>query len=259
VDKTKKALLQQRNPSETLDVQGSLRYGKEYGLSPTISERLKRGIIMKSKDYCGYFLEDALFMATYGPTRLPANQLVNIYFKDDPAPDKDISIHDKLIISALDESMREAADPNAKRYTHEEVMASLNKIIGDDLAPEPSGEEEDPRANVAQVEEFKVKFNDRIPYWQKFDDDFRALFTIKFREDVKFGIELYASLVSVRWYHESDPNKTECGAGSARNAGAFISSMLCYSDYLDWYFSEHSGKVSEEIATAMAAKGWQSE
>ncbi|MCL2293403.1 MAG: hypothetical protein FWC36_00835 [Spirochaetes bacterium] len=95
-------------------------------------------------------------------------------------------------------------------------------------------------------------------YDQKFDDDFRELFTKQLREDEDFGKELWSALANVSWYHESDLDKTDCGH-SFRSAGALIASMLCYGNYMDWYCSAHDGVVSEYIANAMASKGWNYE
>ena len=100
--------------------------------------------------------------------------------------------------------------------------------------------------------------NTEIYYRQKFDDDFRELFTEKLRENEKFGVELWSALANVDWYHEADPNpdKSDCGH-SFRSAGSLIASMLCYGDYMDWYCSGPDGVVSEFIGTAMASRGWR--
>ena len=94
-------------------------------------------------------------------------------------------------------------------------------------------------------------------YRQKFEDDFRELFTEKLRGDEQFGVELWSALANVEWYHESDqnPDKSDCGH-SFRSAGSLIASMLCYGDYMDWYCSGPDGIVSKFIGTAMASKGW---
>lgn len=214
---------------------------------------------MERNEYRGYFLEDALFMANVGPIRLSANKLATVQFRDEPVTDKDVDIHEKFIVSELDESKRIADDPNTKVLTHEEVFGKLREKFGYDSDTEPNEADDEDAFSLAGVRKFKKNFNDRITYWQKFDDDWRELFTKKLRENIDFGKELYAALVSARWFHESDPNNTECSAGSGRSAGAFISSMLCYSDYIDWYLVEHSGKVSEGIADAMALRGWRYE
>jgi len=91
---------------------------------------------------------------------------------------------------------------------------------------------------------------------QKFDDDFRALFTKPLRENEDFGKELWSALANVDWFHESDANNTDCGY-SFRSAGSLIASMLCCGDYMDWYCSSPDGVVSEYIANAMREKGWQ--
>ena len=45
-----------------------------------------------------------------------------------------------------------------------------------------------------------------MDYLQKFDDDFRGLFTKRLREIEDFGVELWSAMANVDWYHESDPN-----------------------------------------------------
>ena len=95
-----------------------------------------------------------------------------------------------------------------------------------------------------------------MDYNQKFDDDFRELFTKQLRENEDFGIELWSALANVSWHNESDPDKTDCGH-SFRSAGSLIASMLCHGDYMDWYCSGPYSTVSEYIADAMLSKGWQ--
>jgi hypothetical protein len=97
-----------------------------------------------------------------------------------------------------------------------------------------------------------------MDYDQKFDDDFRELFTRRLRENEDFGKELWSALANVDWYHESDAENTDCGH-SFRSAGALIASMLCHGDYMDWYCSAPDGVVSEDIAQAMASRGWNYE
>ena len=86
---------------------------------------------------------------------------------------------------------------------------------------------------------------------QKFDDDWRGLFTKRVRANIEFGGKLWAALANVYWYHKDDPNKNECGA-SFRGAGDLINSMLGFNNYMDWLFDGFdAGVVSEEIASAI--------
>ena len=94
-----------------------------------------------------------------------------------------------------------------------------------------------------------------LKYRQRFDDDFRKLFTKKLRENDEFGKELWSALANVSWYHKDDPENTEIGY-SFRTAGSLIASILCYGDYMDWYCSGPDGVVSENIAKLMAKRGW---
>jgi len=91
---------------------------------------------------------------------------------------------------------------------------------------------------------------------QKFEDDFRELFTSRLKEDEDFGCELWSALANVSWIHEDDPEETHCGRGF-RSAGAMIASMLGIGDYIDWYCSGPYETVSEYIAEKMASKGWR--
>ena len=93
-------------------------------------------------------------------------------------------------------------------------------------------------------------------YEQKFNDDFRELFTAKLRENEKFGVELWSALANVSWINRNDPNRTDCGE-SFRSAGSLISSMLCKGDYMDWYCSGTDGVVSEFVSQKMAERGWK--
>jgi len=109
-----------------------------------------------------------------------------------------------------------------------------------------------------EVKEYREKFGDKIKFQQKFDDDWRELFTKKVREDEDFGVELWSALANVGWYHESDPNNNDCGY-SFRSAGSLIASMLRYSSYTDWYCCGPDGVVSEYIAEKLAERGWRYE
>jgi hypothetical protein len=95
-------------------------------------------------------------------------------------------------------------------------------------------------------------------YAQKFDDDFRELFTKRLRENEDFGKELWSALANVDWIHKNDPDNVGQGR-SFRGAGSLIASMLCHGNYLDWYCSGPDGVVSEYIAEAMASRGWRYE
>ena len=96
--------------------------------------------------------------------------------------------------------------------------------------------------------------NKEIDYQQKFDDDWRELFTSRLKEDEDFGIELWSAMANVGWSHESNPG-ADFGH-SFRGAGALIADMLGKGDYIDWYCSGPDNVVSEYIAEAMASKGW---
>ena len=97
-----------------------------------------------------------------------------------------------------------------------------------------------------------------MDYNQKFNDDFRELFTKRLRESEDFGIEIWSALANVGWFNNADIENTECGY-SFRGAGSLIASMLCCGDYMDWYCSGPDGVVSEYIAEKMASKGWRYE
>jgi len=95
-------------------------------------------------------------------------------------------------------------------------------------------------------------------YEQKFDDDFRELFTKLLRENEDFGKDLWSALSNVSWIHKDDVEDTHCGH-SFRSAGSLIASMLCYGAYMDWYCSSPPGVVSKHIADLMGSKGWKYE
>jgi hypothetical protein len=92
-------------------------------------------------------------------------------------------------------------------------------------------------------------------YYQKFEDDFRELFTARLKKNENFGIELWSAMANVRWYHNDDPDKNDCGQ-SFRSAGSLIASMLDSGCYLDWYCSGPCSVVNKYIAEKMASKGW---
>ena len=97
-----------------------------------------------------------------------------------------------------------------------------------------------------------------INYEQKFDDDFRELFTKRLRENEDFGCELWSAMANVEWFHDDDETKTGCGH-SFRSAGSLIASMLVKGNYMDWYCSGPYCTVSDYIAEKMASRGWRYE
>ena len=169
---------------------------------------------------------------------------------------------DRWMVEELERTAKIADDPNAKWYSYEEVFGRLmermeardNANISQPI--EEVSDAEDP-SSIDVLHEYHEKFHGQIKYQQKFDDDWRELFTKRVRENVEFGGNLWAALANVRWHHKDDPNKNVCGASSFRVAGSLINSMLCFSDYTDWLFDDFdAGVVSEEIACAMAGRGW---
>jgi len=62
----------------------------------------------------------------------------------------------------------------------------------------------------------------------------------------------------VSWIHNDDEENAECGY-SFRSAGSLIASILCDGSYTDWYCSGPDGVVCDEIAGAMASRGWRYE
>jgi hypothetical protein len=104
----------------------------------------------------------------------------------------------------------------------------------------------------------KLNMGEGIDYQQKFDDDFRELFTQCLKENKDFGCELWSAQANVRWYHTADPDETDCGHGF-RGAGALIAEMLGEGDYIEWYCSGPYETVSDYIAEKMATKGWRYE
>jgi hypothetical protein len=111
-----------------------------------------------------------------------------------------------------------------------------------------------PRPEVAPPINYKIAPG----FDQKFEDDFRELFTSRLKEDEDFGGELWQALANVDWIHEDDPDETHCSR-SFRSAGSMIASMLGIGDYIDWYCSGPYETVSEYIAEKMASKGWRYE
>ena len=111
-----------------------------------------------------------------------------------------------------------------------------------------------PRPEVAPPISYKIAPG----FDQKFEDDFRELFTSRLKEDEDFGCELWQALANVDWIHQDDPEETRIHRGF-RSAGSMIASMLGKGDYIDWYCSGPYETVSEYIAEKMAAKGWRYE
>jgi hypothetical protein len=105
----------------------------------------------------------------------------------------------------------------------------------------------------SEIEKTKMNI---IDYQQKFNNDFRELFTTRLKEDEDFGCELWSAIANVHWLHDDDETKTACGR-SFRGAGSLIASMLGKGTYTDWYCSGPYCTVSGYIAETMASRGWQ--
>ena len=90
---------------------------------------------------------------------------------------------------------------------------------------------------------------------KKFDEDFRALFTERLKENEDFGCELWSSLANVTWFHKDDP-QPQGYRRSFRAAGSLIAVMEGKDQYTKWYCSGQYETVSEYISNAMASKGW---
>ena len=112
---------------------------------------------------------------------------------------------------------------------------------------------------MAKIADEESGIGDFVNYYdKKFDNDFRELFTARLKEDENFGCDLWSAMANVGWYHEADPEETECRR-SFRGAGRLIADMLGKGDYVDWYCSGPYETVSDYIAGKMASKGWRFE
>ena len=102
----------------------------------------------------------------------------------------------------------------------------------------------------------KIEYSYENDFDRKFDDDFRFLFTERLKKKPDFGCELWSSMANVTWYHKDDPDNFGYRR-SFRSAGTLIAIMEEKDKYTKWYCSGPYETVSEEIAGAMASKGWR--
>jgi hypothetical protein len=137
----------------------------------------------------------------------------------------------------------------AAKLGHEQAKNALQNIKDYENMPPPP-----PRPKVAPP----ISYSAHPGYDQKFEEDFRELFTPRLKENEDFGGELWSAMANVSWIHKDDPDRTECRR-SFRCAGSMIASMLGIGDYIDWYCSGPYETVSEYIAEKMSSKGWRYE
>ena len=93
---------------------------------------------------------------------------------------------------------------------------------------------------------------------RNFEKDYKELFTEKAKESSEFSTKLWSALANVNWEHE-DGSRYSC---SFRYAGALVAEMREEEDgmaYMNWYCSGPYASVSEEIAEALAKRGWSYE
>ncbi len=67
------------------------------------------------------------------------------------------------------------------------------------------------------------------------------------------AVAVYSALGNVEWEHELG-TRFHC---SFRYAGSMVARIYGDGDYMDWYCSGIEGHVDEDIAEALAAKGWK--
>ncbi len=67
------------------------------------------------------------------------------------------------------------------------------------------------------------------------------------------AVAVYRALSNVEWEHETG-SRFQC---SFRYAGGMIARIRDEGDYIDWYCSGEEGHVDDDIAEALAAKGWK--
>lgn len=79
----------------------------------------------------------------------------------------------------------------------------------------------------------------------------RELFEARVRESDDFAAALWGSLANVVW-HKGD---LEVGY-SFRAAGDVVACLRGEGSYMDWYCSAPDGVVSDEVADALAKRGW---
>lgn len=90
---------------------------------------------------------------------------------------------------------------------------------------------------------------------ETFEQDIIELLGDRIRKDDAFAKTVYQALTNTEWINwDGDKYFT-----SFRGAGSFLAEIVCTGSYMDWYCCAPEGKVSDEIANAMAERGWKSE
>ena len=95
------------------------------------------------------------------------------------------------------------------------------------------------------------------PLERDFEADLRQLFGDELKAvdpevEENLAVDLYCALSNVQWEHEDGTRWSI----SFRGAGGLIAEIRETGDYMSWYCSGLEGRISEKIASALAAKGW---
>ena len=72
------------------------------------------------------------------------------------------------------------------------------------------------------------------------------------KADASLCVEMWSALANMDWKHVN----ADSASYSFRAAGDLIASVIDRGDYMDWYCSGPMARISERVASAMAAEGW---
>ena len=86
-----------------------------------------------------------------------------------------------------------------------------------------------------------------------FEEDLDEVLGDRMRQSDNLCEQVWSAMANIIWEHESG----EEFSASFRYAGGVVSDILGEGCYLDWYCCGPTEVVSDEIADAMASKGWK--
>ena len=87
----------------------------------------------------------------------------------------------------------------------------------------------------------------------KFEQAVNEVLGVSIRSDSSFAETMWQALANITWLNTNGDDASY----SFRAAGDLVAAIRGEGNYLDWYCCRDDAIVSDEIANALATKGWR--